>query len=30
MADCECILCGTCGDNCPQGAIEYGVRKSRN
>jgi ferredoxin len=30
MADTECILCGTCADNCKGGAIRYAFgRRSR-
>jgi ferredoxin-type protein NapH len=26
MEDRECILCGTCADNCPQNAIRFSFR----
>jgi NAD-dependent dihydropyrimidine dehydrogenase PreA subunit len=26
MENTECILCGSCVDNCPEGVIEYRFR----
>jgi ferredoxin len=29
MEDGECILCGTCVDGCPKGAIHFGFSAGR-